>query len=59
MIMGLSWGWLVIIVFSWSELVKKDEEGVVSVWDWGGNQKFHVIFLCFLCHVLTLLISAM
>ncbi|MGI4406623.1 hypothetical protein ACR2V0_28535, partial [Klebsiella pneumoniae] len=38
---GLSWGWLVINVFSWVELRKKvEEDGVVSVWDWGCHQKF-------------------
>ena len=56
---GIILGWLVIIIFSWDELVKKDEKVVVSVWNWGGNQKFHVIFLCFLCPALALLISAM
>ena len=40
---GLSWGWLVIIAFSWGKLVKKDKEGVVNVWDWGGNQKFEEV----------------
>ena len=39
----IMWGWLVIIVFSRGELVKKDEEGVVIVWDRGGNQKFEKI----------------